>query len=146
MPANCVFCEILQGARAAHVVFEDAHSVAFLDQRPLFPGHCLLVPRQHHETLPDLPPELVGPLFGNVRLLTRVVERAMQAEGAFVAINNRVSQSVPHLHVHIVPRRRKDGLRGFFWPRGKYESEEEAVATRDVIRAAVTELQGESAP
>jgi histidine triad (HIT) family protein len=81
-----------------------------------------------------------------VRLLTRVVERAMQAEGAFVAINNRVSQSVPHLHVHIVPRRRKDGLRGFFWPRGKYESEEEAVATRDVIRAAVTELQGESAP
>ena len=146
MPANCVFCEILQGARAAHVVFEDAHSVAFLDQRPLFPGHCLLVPRQHHETLPDLPPELVGPLFGNVRLLTRVVERAMQAEGAFVAINNRVSQSVPHLHVHIVPRRRKDGLRGFFWPRSKYASEDEAVATRDVIRAAVAELQGESAP
>jgi histidine triad (HIT) family protein len=146
MPANCVFCEILQGARAAHVVFEDAHSVAFLDQRPLFPGHCLLVPRQHHETLPDLPPELVGPLFGNVRLLTRVVERAMQAEGAFVAINNRVSQSVPHLHVHIVPRRRKDGLRGFFWPRSKYASEDEAVATRDVIRAVVAELQGESAP
>jgi histidine triad (HIT) family protein len=145
MSANCVFCEILKGARAAHVVFEDAHSVAFLDQRPLFPGHCLLVPRQHHETLPDLPPELVGPLFGNARLLTRVVERAMQAEGAFLAINNRVSQSVPHLHVHIVPRRRKDGLRGFFWPRSKYENEEEAAATRDVIRAAVAELQREDA-
>jgi histidine triad (HIT) family protein len=145
MSAICVFCEILRGARAGHVVFEDDHSVAFLDQRPLFPGHCLLVPRQHHETLADLPSELVGPLFGSVRLLTRVVERAMQAEGAFVAINNRVSQSVPHLHVHIVPRRRKDGLRGFFWPRGKYESEEEAIATRDVIRAAVAELQREDA-
>jgi histidine triad (HIT) family protein len=141
MSTICVFCEILQGARAAHVVFEDAHSVAFLDQRPLFPGHCLLVPRQHHETLPDLPPELIGPLFGNARLLTRAVEDAMRAEGVFVAINNRVSQSVPHLHIHVVPRRRKDGLRGFFWPRGKYEGDEDAVAARDAIRAAVAELQ-----
>jgi histidine triad (HIT) family protein len=123
------------------VVFEDQHSVAFLDQRPLFPGHCLLVPREHHETLQDLPAQLVRPLFLSVQLLSRAVEGAMLAEGVFVAMNNRVSQSVPHLHVHIVPRRRKDGLRGFFWPRGKYESEEAAVAARDAIRAAAAEFQ-----
>jgi histidine triad (HIT) family protein len=136
----CVFCEIVGGARPAQVVFEDEHSLAFLDQRPLFPGHCLLVPRQHHETLQDLPAELVGPLFLGARLLTRAVEAAMRAEGVFVAINNRVSQSVPHLHVHIVPRRRKDGLKGFFWPRGKYQTEQEAAAAGDAIRAAVAEL------
>jgi histidine triad (HIT) family protein len=136
----CVFCEIVRGARPAHVVFEDEHSLAFLDQRPLFPGHCLLVPRKHHETLQDLPSELVGPLFLNAQLLTRAVETALQAEGVFVAINNRVSQSVPHLHIHIVPRRRKDGLKGFFWPRGKYQNEQEAVAAGDAIRAAVAEL------
>jgi histidine triad (HIT) family protein len=141
MSGSCVFCEILQGARAAHVVFEDEHTLAFLDQRPLFSGHCLLVPRQHHETLQDLPPELVRPVFLNVQLLGRAVEGAMRAEGVFVAMNNRVSQSVPHLHIHIVPRRRKDGLKGFFWPRGKYESEEAAVAARDAIRAAVAEFQ-----
>jgi histidine triad (HIT) family protein len=143
MPAICVFCEIVQGARSAHLAFEDEHSVAFLDQRPLFPGHCLLVPRQHHETLPDLPAELLGPLFRNAQLLTRAIERAMQAEGVFVAMNNRVSQSVPHLHIHIVPRRRKDGLRGFFWPRGKYQSEQEAEAACEAIRAAVAELRRE---
>lgn len=141
MSGRCVFCEIQSGARPAHLVFEDEHSLAFLDQRPLFAGHCLLVPRGHHETLQDLPPALVGPLFLNARLLTRAVENAMHAEGVFVAMNNRVSQSVPHLHVHIVPRRRKDGLRGFFWPRSKYESEQDAVATRDAIRAAVAEIQ-----
>ena len=141
MSGSCVVCEILRGALPAHLVFEDKHSLAFLDQRPLFPGHCLLTPREHHETLQDLPPELVGPLFLNARLLTRAVECGMHAEGVFVAINNRVSQSVPHLHIHIVPRRRKDGLRGFFWPRGKYESEEGAVAARDAIRAALAELR-----
>lgn len=141
MSGICVFCEILSGARAAQVVFEDEHSLAFLDQRPLFPGHCLLVPRQHHETLQELPAELVSPLFLGARLLARAVEGAMQADGVFVAMNNRVSQSVPHLHIHVVPRRQKDGLRGFFWPRGKYQSEEAAVAARDAIRAAVAEFQ-----
>ncbi len=141
MPGDCVFCEIVSGARAAQVVFEDEHSLAFLDQRPLFPGHCLLIPREHYETLPDLPAAQVGPLFLNARLLTRAIESAMQAEGVFVALNNKVSQSVPHLHIHIVPRRRKDGLRGFFWPRRKYESDGQAAAARDAIRAAVAAIE-----
>ena len=112
---DCRFCEV--ASRADYVVFEDGISVAFLDHRPLFIGHTLLIPKAHSETLGDLPADLLGPFFANVQLLTRAVERAMEAEGSFVAINNRVSQSVPHLHVHIVPRRKKDGLRGFFWPR-----------------------------
>ena len=115
--------------------------VAFLDARPLFKGHCLVVPRVHHGVLAELPGELVDPLFGAVRRLSAAVERAMEAEGSFVAINNRVSQSVPHLHVHVVPRRKGDGLRGFFWPRQKYDSEEHAVQTAEAIRAAVAELR-----
>jgi histidine triad (HIT) family protein len=141
MSAACVFCEIVRGAHPAHLVFEDEHCIAFLDQRPLFPGHCLLVPREHHETLQDLPTALVGPVFRNARLLAQGVETGMRAEGVFVAINNRVSQSVPHLHIHVVPRRKKDGLRGFFWPRGKYGSEDEAVAARDSIRKVLAELR-----
>jgi histidine triad (HIT) family protein len=141
MPATCVFCEIVRGAHPAHVVFEDEHCIAFLDQRPLFPGHCLLVPREHHETLLDLSAALVEPVFLNARLLSQAVESGMQAEGVFVAINNRVSQSVAHLHIHIVPRRKKDGLRGFFWPRGKYNSDGEAAAARDAIRMAVANLR-----
>ncbi len=121
-------------------VFEDQISMAFLDHRPLFPGHCLVIPRDHHETLDDLPRKLVGPFFSNVQLLARAVEMALQAEGTFVAMNNRVSQSVPHLHAHVVPRRRKDGLKGFFWPRNKYESEEEKLRVQQAIRLAVTTL------
>lgn len=121
-------------------VFEDRVSMAFLDHRPLFPGHCLLVPREHHETLSDLPTELVAPFFANVQLLARAVEMALGAEGTFVAMNNRVSQSVPHLHAHIVPRRRKDGLKGFFWPRNKYKSEEEKLQIQGAIQLAVTSL------
>jgi histidine triad (HIT) family protein len=117
---SCVFCSIIQGERAADIVFRDEISLAFLDYRPVFPGHLLLVPRAHFETLPDLPPDLVGPFFQNAQLLTRALEVGLEADGAFVAMNNRVSQSVPHLHVHLVPRRRGDGLRGFFWPRGRY--------------------------
>jgi histidine triad (HIT) family protein len=134
LKAECVFCH--QIARE-HFVFEDDVSVAFLDERPLFPGHVLLIPKQHYETLADLPEAIVGPFFKNVQLLARAVEQAMAAEGSFVAINNRVSQSVPHLHVHIVPRRKKDGLRGFFWPRQPYSSPEHTEATRQAIRAAI---------
>jgi len=125
------------GDVAASVVLEDADSVAFLDHRPLFPGHCLLVPRHHHETLGDLPAGLVGPFFGTARRLALAVEAAMDAEGTFVALNNRVSQSVPHLHVHVVPRRRKDGLRGFFWPRHRYASTQEMNEVAARVRAAL---------
>lgn len=111
--------------------------VGFLDHRPLFPGHCLLVPRRHCETLVDLPADLVEPLFASARLLAAAVEEAMGADGTFLAINNRVSQSVPHLHVHVVPRRRKDGLRGFFWPRQKYESGDEMRRVQSAIVAVI---------
>jgi len=123
------------------IVFEDEECIAFLDHRPLFRGHCLLVPRNHFETLSDLPNELVAPLFQNVQLLARAVEKAMSAEGSFVAMNNRVSQSVPHLHVHIVPRKRKDGLKGFFWPRTKYANDAEMLEVQESIRAAIAEIQ-----
>ena len=115
--------------------------IAFLDHRPLFEGHTLLIPRQHFETLTDLPPGLIEPLFGAARLLARVMEETLGAEGSFVAMNNRVSQSVAHLHVHVVPRRRKDGLRGFFWPRTRYASEQEMAEVGDRLRAASERLQ-----
>ena len=120
--ASCRFCQI--ASHANYVVFEDDLSIAFLDYKPLFIGHTILIPKAHFETLADLPKELLAPFFTNVQLLARAVEHAMPAEGSFIAINNRVSQSVPHLHVHIVPRRKKDGLRGFFWPRQAHPNEE----------------------
>lgn len=132
---NCRFCQI--AAHANYVVFEDERSIAFLDYRPLFIGHTLLVPKEHYETLADLPGELIGPFFGNVQMLARAVEQAMAAEGSFVAINNRVSQSVPHLHVHVVPRRKKDGLRGFFWPRQAHPDEELMKQAQAAIRKAI---------
>ena len=125
MQDNCLFCRIVSGEVPAVVIYEDDNSVAFLDHRPLFHGHTLLVPREHVETLGDLPAPQVEPYFKTTQLLARAVESAMEAEGTFVAMNNRVSQSVPHLHVHVVPRRKKDGLKGFFWPRTKYKDEEE---------------------
>jgi histidine triad (HIT) family protein len=131
------------GELSSPVVFADETSMAFLDHRPLFPGHCLLVPREHFETLTDLPTELVGPFFENAQLLARAVEAGLASEGSFVAMNNRVSQSVPHLHVHIVPRRRKDGLKGFFWPRNKYKSEEEIIAVQQAIKSAVAKIQND---
>ena len=138
---TCLFCGIVNGEINAAVVFEDDISLAFLDHRPLFPGHCLLVPRDHFETLSDLAPKLVGPFFKNVQLLTRAVEMALEAQGSFVAMNNRVSQSVPHLHVHIVPRRKKDGLKGFFWPRNKYGGEAELLEVQRLIQAAIAQIQ-----
>ena len=136
MESECLFCRIVAGDVAAATVFEDELSLAFLDHRPLFPGHCLLIPKTHYETLADLPEDLTGPLFGNARLLAGSVEQAMRSEGSFVAINNRVSQSVPHLHIHIVPRRKKDGLRGFFWPRRKYESAAGMENVRNLVQEA----------
>jgi histidine triad (HIT) family protein len=136
----CLFCEIVNGERKAHEVYQDEMTYGFLDHRPLFPGHVLLVPREHYETVMDLPAPLVGPLFSSAQRLSRAVVKAMNAEGSLVAINNKVSQAVPHLHVHIVPRRRGDGLKGFFWPRHPYAGAGEMQDVRDAIRLAVTEI------
>lgn len=121
MAKACVFCEIVAGRADAHVVHDDAVGVGFLDVRPVFVGHVLVVPRDHHETLPDLPPDEVAPYFALVQRVARAVPVAMEAQGTFVAVNNVVSQSVPHLHTHVVPRVKGDGLRGFFWPRTRYD-------------------------
>jgi histidine triad (HIT) family protein len=134
---DCKFCQIAGHALPSYSVFEDSISLAFLDNRPLFAGHVLLIPKQHFGTLADLPTDLSGGFFRNVQLLAQAVEQGMQAEGTFVAINNRVSQSVPHLHVHIVPRRKKDGLRGFFWPRNTYKDDEQMKAAQAAIRSAI---------
>jgi histidine triad (HIT) family protein len=139
-PDDCAFCSIARGETPVEIVFEDEVSLAFLDFRPLFPGHSLLIPREHHETLADLPDDLVAPYFKNARLLSVAIRDAMGAQGSFVAINNVVSQSVPHLHVHVVPRVRKDGLRGFFWPRHKYEDEAAMRAAGEAVRTAIERL------
>jgi histidine triad (HIT) family protein len=139
-PDDCLFCRIASGEQDAEIVFEDQRFLAFLDHRPLFPGHSLLIPRDHYETLADLPAALVGPLFTNAQLLSRAIPEAVGKPGSFVALNNVVSQSVPHLHVHVVPRKPKDGLRGFFWPRSKYEGDEHAAETADLIRKTVERL------
>lgn len=141
MAGECLFCRVVAGREAAAIVFEDERSVAFLDHRPLFPGHTLLVPRPHIETLPGLAAADLAPLFANAQALCLAVERAMDAAGTFVAINNRVSQSVPHLHVHIVPRRPKDRLKGFFWPRGKYGDAAEMEAARVAVNLEMVRLK-----
>jgi len=121
-----VFCEIVSGARPAHVVFSDDVAIAFLDARPVFKGHVLVAPLTHYVTLADLPTDLVGPLFQRVQRVSAAMPAAFGAQGSFVGENNVVSQSVPHLHVHIVPRTKGDGLRGFFWPRTRYADDAEA--------------------
>jgi histidine triad (HIT) family protein len=131
----------VSGQIPSHVVFDDERTLAFLDKRPLFPGHSLLVPREHHETLLDLREDHITTLFTNAQLLARAMESGLGAEGSFVALNNRVSQSVPHLHVHVVPRRRKDGLRGFFWPRQKYADDAHAEETARLLRETVDSLR-----
>ncbi|HEY8451621.1 MAG: HIT family protein [Micromonosporaceae bacterium] len=134
---GCPFCAIVSGSGDGYVVLDHPDAVAFLDIRPVFKGHVLVVPRDHVETLVDLPPERLGAYFGQVRRLAAAVESGLGAGGTFVAINNRVSQSVPHLHTHVIPRTRGDGLRGFLWPRRRYADEAEAVSYRDRIAAAL---------
>ena len=124
--ADCVFCAIVAGTVPAFKVIDSPDGVGFLDTRPVFKGHVLVVPRPHIEQLPDLPPDQMSGYFGLVQRVARAVPATLGAGGTFVAINNIVSQSVPHLHTHVVPRTKGDGLRGFFWPRHKYESDEEA--------------------
>jgi histidine triad (HIT) family protein len=135
---DCLFCEIIAGTRPAHIVLSDDTAVAFLDIRPVFKGHVLVATREHYVTLPDLPPGLVGPLFTRVQAVSAAIGPALGAQGSFVALNNIVSQSVLHLHVHVVPRTKGDGLRGFFWPRTKYDSDAEAASYARKIRDAIS--------
>src|SRR5260221_10878448 len=135
--AECVFCAIVSGSVPAFMVASEAAGIAFLDTRPVFPGHTLVIPRAHVPTLTDLQTSDLPGYFGLVRRVAVAVEAGMDADGTFVAINNKISQSVPHLHTHVVPRRRKDGLRGFFWPRTKYGSDQEAAETAGKVRAAL---------
>ena len=114
---ECDFCAIVNGDVPRCIVFQDDTSIAFLDRKPVFLGHCLLIPKIHYETISDLPDDLVGPLFRNAKMIAKAVQLGLSSGGTFMAINNKVSQSVPHLHIHIVPRKYGDGLRGFFWPR-----------------------------
>jgi histidine triad (HIT) family protein len=134
---GCVFCAIARGETPAAHVIESGDVRAFLDAKPVFKGHVLVMPEEHIVTLGDLPAARIAPLFSTVQRVARAVERGLGADGSFVALNNVVSQSVPHLHVHVVPRRQKDGLRGFFWPRTKYESPAEAADYARDIRAAL---------
>jgi histidine triad (HIT) family protein len=137
MAQSCVFCRIVAGEIKAYRVYEDDHVIAFLDASPLFPGHCLVSPKEHVDTLMDLPSTLTVPLFDTAKRIAKAVESGLGADGSFVAINNKVSQSVPHLHVHVVPRRRKDGLKGFFWPRNPYRDEQEMEETRRKLADAL---------
>jgi len=138
---DCLFCSIVAGTVPAHIVLADDLTVAFLDTRPVFKGHVLVVPRAHYVTLADLPADLIGPLFTRVQRISAAVPAAFGAQGTFVAENNVVSQSVPHLHVHVVPRTKGDGLRGFFWPRTKYQSDDH----RDAVAAKISDALARSA-
>ncbi|WP_370614221.1 HIT family protein [Mumia sp. Pv 4-285] len=134
--ATCTFCRVVTGELDAPIVYEDTDTIGFLDHRPVFKGHVLIVPRKHVVTLPDLPAERLAPYFAVVQHVARLLPDALGAQGTFVAENNVVSQSVPHLHFHVVPRTKGDGLRGFFWPRTKY-AEGEADEFADRIRTAL---------
>ena len=137
---NCIFCRIAIGLIPAEIVYEDSETIVFLDSSPLFPGHSLVCPKQHYDTLMDVPSDMLTPLFSTAQRIGRAVEVALEAEGSFVAINNKVSQSVPHLHVHVIPRRRKDGMKGFFWPRRPYSDAGEMKQTADALRAALAQI------
>lgn len=132
----CVFCEIIAGRSKSEIVLDEEKLIAFLDVRPVFQGHVLVLPKEHVETLIDLPQPMIEPLFGATKRIAKAIEDGLNADGTWIAVNNRISQSVPHLHVHVVPRRKGDGLKGFFWPRVKYrEGEMEEVGER--LRAAL---------
>ncbi len=137
VPDACLFCRIASGAESAHVVVDSADVIGFLDVRPVFKGHTLLAPRRHVDALMDLPDDLMTPLLTAVRRLSQAVIEAYACQGSFVAVNNVVSQSVPHLHFHVVPRTKGDGLRGFFWPRTKYADDAEAGSYADRLRTAL---------
>jgi len=134
---SCIFCEIIARTLPAHVVLDDDVALAFLDKTPLFHGHVLVVPRTHVVTLSELDASVVGPFFERVQRIARVMPEALAAQGTFVAMNNLVSQSVPHLHCHVVPRTKGDGLKGFFWPRKKYSGDDQMSETAAKLRAVL---------
>jgi histidine triad (HIT) family protein len=138
--SNCLFCEIVSGNTKSYRIYEDSLTLAFLDHRPLFHGHTLLIPKKHFETVIDLPHELMEPLFSNAQKIAKAFQSALGAEGSFIAINNFVSQSVPHLHLHIVPRTKGDGLKGFFWPRTKYEHPEQIEEIRNRLQKEIQQM------
>lgn len=133
----CPFCKIVRKEAMAHIVYENENFLVFLDTKPLFYGHCLLIPKNHVENFHKLSPEKIPELFQLTQVLSKAIEESMNAEGTFIAINNKVSQSVPHLHIHISPRRFKDGLKGFFWPRHPYLSNEQMVQVKENISTAL---------
>ena len=135
--ADCLFCSIVGGETPSHLVLDEPDVVAFLDVRPVFKGHTLVVPRRHHHTMHDLDDAGLGVLFGAARRLAAAMEAGLDAGGSWVSVNNRVSQSVPHVHVHVVPRTKGDGLRGFFWPRHKYDGDAEMAEYADRLRAVL---------
>ena len=132
-----MFDLIASGRAPAHMVLDEPDLVGFLDARPVFPGHTLIVPRTHWVTIAEVPSEFLGPLMDAGRRVAAAQKDALGAEGTFFGLNDVVSQSVPHVHLHVVPRRRKDGLRGFFWPRGRYADDDEAAAVAARIRAVL---------
>jgi histidine triad (HIT) family protein len=136
---SCTFCDIAAGSLSAAMVLDEPEVLAFLDCSPVFPGHVLIVPRTHFETLTDLPADLLPLVFGAAQRIAKAVQQALGSDGTWVSMNNTVSQSVPHLHVHVVPRKRKDGLRGFYWPRVKYGSDEAMHEVAALLRAALSE-------
>lgn len=142
MGTNCIFCDIIAGKEISYPIFENEHFIAFLDKRPLFPGHTLLCPKEHFETLYDLPAIQIEALFKLTQKIGKAVEQGMQATGSFIAINNKISQSVPHLHIHLVPRNHQDGLKGFFWPRKKYLSDQEIRETQKKITTELKKTRG----
>ncbi len=136
---NCRFCQIAEGEDKETVVYAGELTLVSLDHRPLFKGHCLVTPRKHIEAIEDVPDDVLEDLFKTVRMASKAVTEAMGSDGTLIAVNNRVSQSIPHIHVHVVPRRHKDGLHGFFWPRMQYASDDEMKDVANRIRKAMTE-------
>lgn len=147
---ECVFCAIVAGQKHQPIVAADEHTVAFLDARPIFKGHVLVIPRAHHATLAELPQHLVGPLFARVQQISAVMPKALDVQGSFIGINNAITQSVPHLHVHVIPRTRRDGLRRtaaaftyacghLFWPHTKYSDEVSAASYAQRLAGALSD-------
>ncbi len=140
MSSVCVFCRIISGELKTYKIYEDDRTFVFLDAGPVFAGHCLVVPKVHYETMMDLPHDLLAPLFSTTQLICRAVEKGLQSGGSFVAVNNKISQTVPHLHVHVIPRRKGDGMKGFFWPRRPYRDDDHTLEVQELLQAAIAEL------